>query len=148
MIRKCIGCGVVLTQRHKIKYCSNKCHCRYKYEQFIEDWKNGLKSGTIGINVRTISGHLRRYLAEKYGEHCSECKWDKRHPITGRVTLEIDHIDGNAENNLESNLRLMCPNCHSLTPYFRNLNKGNGRKWRIEKYRKDASVNSPNSIPF
>lgn len=29
--------------------------------------------------------------------------------------LEIEHIDGNALNNKEDNLILLCPNCHSLT---------------------------------
>ena len=27
---------------------------------------------------------------------------------------------------------------HSLTPFFRNLNKGNGRKWRIDEYRDET----------
>jgi Zn finger protein HypA/HybF involved in hydrogenase expression len=73
-------------------------------------------------------------MIENGGEKCSMCGWNKKHSITGHVPLEIDHIDGNSQNNIESNLRILCPNCHSLTPYFRNLNKGNGRKWRIEKY--------------
>jgi hypothetical protein len=37
--------------------------------------------------------------------------------------LELDHIDGNYQNNALGNLRLMCPNCHSLTPTFRGRNK-------------------------
>ena len=57
--------------------------------------------------------------------------------MTGHVPLEIDHIDGDAENNIETNLRVLCPNCHSLTPHFRNLNKGKGRKWRMKKYIKN-----------
>jgi Zn finger protein HypA/HybF involved in hydrogenase expression len=89
-------------------------------------------SGTIGINTKTISEHLRRYLFEKYKEKCSLCGWNKRHSITGTVPLEIDHIDGNAENNSEENLRVICPNCHALTPHFRNLNKGKGRSWRLK----------------
>lgn len=73
----------------------------------------------------------------KIGEKCSMCGWNKRHPITHKVPLEIDHIDGNADNNKETNIRLICPNCHALTPHFRNLNRGRGRKWRIQILRKD-----------
>lgn len=57
--------------------------------------------------------------------------------MTGNVPLEIDHVDGDASNNLESNIRLLCPNCHALTSNFKNLNRGRGRKWRREKYIKN-----------
>jgi hypothetical protein len=30
------------------------------------------------------------------------------------LTLEIDHIDGDWRNNLEANLRYLCPNCHAV----------------------------------
>lgn len=82
---------------------------------------------------RNISNYLKRYLFEKSGERCSGCGWNKRNLTTGSVPLEIDHIDGNSENNLESNLRVLCPNCHALTVSFKNLNKGNGRKWRLKE---------------
>ena len=84
----------------------------------------------IGRKTKNISNHIKRYLKEKFGDKCFLCRWSKKNPITGNVPLEIDHIDGNAENNKEENLRLLCPNCHSLTFTFRNLNKGNGRSWR------------------
>jgi hypothetical protein len=77
-----------------------------------------------------ISNHIKRYVNEKYGNQCSECGWSKQHPLTGNVPLEIDHINGDAEDNREENLRLLCPNCHALTLNFRNLNKGNGRAAR------------------
>jgi 5-methylcytosine-specific restriction endonuclease McrA len=31
------------------------------------------------------------------------------------ITLQIDHIDGDRENNTFENLRFICPNCHSQT---------------------------------
>lgn len=46
---------------------------------------------------------------------------------TGKIPLEVNHIDGNAKNNIEENLELLCPNCHSLTHNFRNLNKKSAR---------------------
>jgi Zn finger protein HypA/HybF involved in hydrogenase expression len=116
------------------RYCSNKCQADHQYVNYIEDWKSGKVSGTRGINAKNISGHLHRFLSEKQGGACSLCGWNEIHPITGKVPLEIDHIDGDSANNQEANLRLVCPNCHALTPNFRNLNKGNGRSWRRAKY--------------
>jgi Zn finger protein HypA/HybF involved in hydrogenase expression len=103
----------------------------------LDKWKAGKANGTVGISAKNISGHVRKYLFEKYENKCSICGWNKVNPHSGRFSLEIDHIDGDSENSIESNLRLLCPNCHSLTPHFRNLNKGKGRKWRMNKYKKN-----------
>lgn len=35
------------------------------------------------------------------------------------MTFELDHVDGNNENNTRVNLRVLCPNCHSQTPTWR-----------------------------
>lgn len=138
---KCLVCSK-FTKRLVLKYCSLKCQSLDKYNKYINRWKQGLETGTIGIATKTISAHLRRYLSQKYGDKCSVCGWSQIHPITKVVPLEVDHIDGNAENNKEENLRVICPNCHSLTPSFRNLNKGNGREWRI-KYLKNTKLPLP-----
>jgi predicted HNH restriction endonuclease len=45
------------------------------------------------------------------------------HPITGNIPLQIHHIDGDATNNKEENLQLLCPNCHTLTENYGSLNK-------------------------
>ena len=114
----------------------------YQYNNWVADWKAGRVHGNIGITARNISAHLKKYLIEKFENKCSECGWNKRNPITFTVPLEVDHIDGNSENNLESNLRLLCPNCHALTPFYKNLNRGYGRKWRMDKYVKNISQES------
>lgn len=43
-------------------------------------------------------------------------------------------MDGNHENNNLSNLKLLCPNCHSLTKTYKGANKGNGRQHRMIRY--------------
>ena len=136
-LRFCAGCGTKLLIRHKIKFCSNKCQCDLKYRTKIDLWKNGKLSGGVGITARNLAAWLRKYLIEKYDNKCSVCGWNKKHPLTDVVPLEVDHIDGNSENNLEKNLRLLCPNCHALTPFYKNMNKGKGRKWRMKKYIKN-----------
>jgi 5-methylcytosine-specific restriction endonuclease McrA len=39
------------------------------------------------------------------------------------LSLEIDHINGDNKDNRLENLRILCPNCHSQTPTFRNKNR-------------------------
>jgi len=34
------------------------------------------------------------------------------------LRLELDHIDGNRQNNRRENLRALCPNCHSQTETY------------------------------
>lgn len=114
--------------KHGTKYCSIKCQTEFQYSEYILKWKNGLVNGNRGKHQ--LSNHIRRYLFEKYERKCSECGWDKINLFTGKSPLEIDHVDGNPYNNSEENLKLICPNCHSLTATFKALNKGNGRKYR------------------
>ena len=134
-MKSCLFCGKNLSKRSQSKYCSNKCQADQGYKEYINKWENGKVDGGKGINTRNISGYLRRFLVDKYKESCSVCGWNKKHSVTNIVPLEIDHIDGNGENNKEVNLRLLCPNCHALTSNFRNLNKGKGRLWRKDKYK-------------
>jgi len=119
--KNCKECG----KECKKTYCSNKCQNDYQHKKTIEKWK----SGEI-ISLKTI----RRYLFEKYKNKCAECGWDKVNQYTGNIPLEVEHIDGNSENNLEENLTLLCPCCHSLTKTYKGANKGNGRHYRRERY--------------
>jgi len=68
---------------------------------------------------------LKRNLIRKRGHKCENChleEWQKQD-----IPLELDHVDGDRTNNLENNLKLLCCNCHALTPTWR------GRACKIEE---------------
>ena len=100
-----------------------------RYKLFIEKWKLGDENGMRG-KICLTSRHIHRYLREKYGDKCMECGWAKINVFTNKVPLDLEHIDGNSRNNKEDNLKLLCPNCHSLTATYKGANKGNGRDAR------------------
>jgi 5-methylcytosine-specific restriction endonuclease McrA len=97
------------------KYCNNKCQQDYQ-------WRNVITPKILLGEVKRTET-LRKYLIENTGYFCVRCKntgeWQGE-----KLSLEIDHIDGNRNNNVPSNLRFLCPNCHSLTPTWRSKNVG------------------------
>ena len=124
----CLHCGAEVARSGR-KYCDNRCQNERQYHEYIERWKRGLESGLAG--GFNLSNHVRRYLAAKYGDAaCPQCGWSERNPATGKVPLTVDHRDGDWRNCDEENLRVLCPNCHALTPNYGKLNKGKGRKGR------------------
>lgn len=130
---KCKNCAKTLVKSQR-SYCSITCQKDFQYKNYIVEWKAGNRSGIRGHEAQNFSQYIIRYLLNKYDNQCSLCGWSKINPITKRCPLEIDHVDGNSNNNTEDNLRLLCPNCHSLTPNYKNLNIGSGRMWRRNKY--------------
>lgn len=58
---------------------------------------------------------------------CELCGWAARAP-DGRVPVELDHINGDRNDNRLENLRILCPNCHSLQPTHRGLNQARRRR--------------------
>ena len=99
--------------------------------------KNMLRNGETGQQMET--GYFNKKYFKALETFFDRNPWGKNvHYAAGTqdilftnvVPIEVDHKDGNVDNNSEENLRLLCPNCHALTPNFRNLNKGRGRSWR------------------
>lgn len=102
-----------------------------KVRNYLERWKQGLESGSTANGE--ISKVVRNYILDKFNNMCSKCEWKEINQITKKVPVQIEHIDGNYSNNKEENLTVLCPNCHSLTSTFGNLNKGKGRKYRYKR---------------
>lgn len=72
------------------------------------------------VNTRELK---RRLIEEKVREHrCEGCGLDEWR--AGPIPLELDHVNGDRSDNRLENLRLLCPNCHALTPTYRGRNIG------------------------
>lgn len=131
--KECKTCKIEI--KYNLNFCSKSCHYKNKYLEYIERWKNGEEDGYSGEDG--VSSYIRKYLFDKYDNKCCECGWNKINKKTNKIPLQIEHIDGNHKNNKEENLKLLCPNCHSLTETYGSLNRGNGRegrkKWRHDK---------------
>lgn len=105
----------------KNKFCDNACQAKY---QWVTDTVPRIERGECTSNS---SKTLKKYLIEKHGARCSKCSisdiWNDL-----PLVLQLDHEDGDSDNNHVDNIRLLCPNCHSQTPTFCSRGKGNRYK--------------------
>lgn len=96
-------------------------------------WNKGMKGiGMARISLEEIlkkNSTFQSYkLKKRLIQHglkkaaCELCGWRRQSP-DGRIPLELDHINGDSTDNRLVNLRILCPNCHSLQPTHRGLNR-------------------------
>lgn len=140
--KTCKWCQNSYTPKYNPKsreFCSYECSgydiANRNYIKYIKSWKEGKEQGGAGKYKTAISGHIKKYLFEKYNNKCAECGWSEINKFTGRIPLQVDHKDGDWLNNSEENLRLICPNCHALSCNYKSLNNGYGRSKAIRENR-------------
>lgn len=72
------------------------------------------------VTQKVLRGYVERHKVLKY--KCENCGCDGNWQ-GGKISLEIDHINGDSADNELTNLRYLCPNCHALTDTYRGKNK-------------------------
>ncbi|MFA5024598.1 MAG: HNH endonuclease signature motif containing protein [Patescibacteria group bacterium] len=75
----------------------------------------------LDSNFQSHKLKKRLFAAKLKSPQCEICGWAKK-SADGRLPLELDHINGNSRDNRLENLRILCPNCHSLQSTHRGRN--------------------------
>ena len=135
----CLECGTTLHSNNKSirqrKFCSNSCVGIYTKKKAREPFKDI----DFWQTQSKVSRLMRDILIEEAEHKCCQCNWGEVNTHTGNVPLEIEHIDGDSENNKRENLTVLCPNCHSLTSTYKGANRGKGRHSRKMRYQEGKS---------
>lgn len=85
-------------------------------------WNRGKHFGTqFTLNG---TGNHKAVLIQERGHKCETCQNEEWQGSP--IPLELEHIDGNNRNNVKPNLKLLCCNCHALTPTWRGRNINSG----------------------
>lgn len=121
--RTCKVCGNKINYSNKSNLCAS-CLRKEKDEEKIKEWK---ETGNTGCGVTsTLRNCIRDYIFNKQNKQCSICHMDAK--WNGKeLHFILDHIDGDASNNFEDNLRLICPNCDSQLDTYKSRNKNSAR---------------------
>jgi len=123
--------GIELPNRKikiETKLCPN-CQIEFKPNKNGRGEYTNCCSNTCASSLRSKE-HYKNYLEDNsvaYEQRNMADMWNDK-----SLVFILDHIDGNADNNERSNLRLVCPNCDSQLATFKSKNKDSARA----KYRK------------
>lgn len=91
----------------------------YKREDRIKALRDVL---VVGSTPQSFGLKKRLFHAGLKEQKCELCGWHETSQ-DGRIPVELDHINGDRYDNRLENLRILCPNCHSLQPTHRGKNK-------------------------
>lgn len=98
---------------HFLGHASNKGK-KFGPKRPLEDYlSNKFSIASCKLKTKLIKEGLKTH-------YCEECKLDSWRGE--KIPLELHHINGDHFDNQLSNLKLLCPNCHSFTSNYRGKN--------------------------
>jgi len=95
--------------------------------------------GQVLVIYKTLNPPKARIIQRALGEagrpyQCENSSCSNKGIWLGKkLTLQVDHRNGNRFDNTPSNIRLLCPNCHSQTENFGNKRQKGQRTRRPPK---------------
>lgn len=104
------GGSIATIQRNAEKYGIDTSH-------MLHNAHNKGKEFVTFDNLKRPA-HIKKRLIQERGHVCWNCNHTEW--MDNPIPLELDHIDGNNRNNNRDNLRILCCNCHALTPTWRS----------------------------
>lgn len=119
----CKRCNKKIYSQNQTGYCYD-CLVEVRRQETLKKWK---ETGDTGCGVSTtLRNCIRDYIFQKQNEKCAICNLEAR--WNGKeLHFILDHIDGDASNDFEDNLRLVCPNCDSQLDTYKSRNKNSAR---------------------
>lgn len=122
-LKKCLYCNNVCKSEVN-KYCSIACQKEYEMMDAV---------------LHNTASHIttKRALLTIFGNICQVCdisEWNGK-----KLSVELEHKNGDSTDNSIENVCLICPNCHSQTPTYKAKNWGNGRHNRRKRYKNGLS---------
>ena len=98
-----------------------------EYDLYVEKQRRANEKRLLETPFDEVSIYsLRKRIMLEQKGHCNKCglnEWQGE-----PIALELEHKDGDNQNNSRDNLECLCPNCHATTDTWRGRNKNRGRK--------------------
>lgn len=103
-----------LSKSEIIKNNINFNNKKYKLEDIlILDFKGSISGNNL--KQKLYKSNLKKPICELCGQ---DENWK-----TGKISLIIDHINGDNKDNRLENLRIICPNCDATLPTYKSKNR-------------------------